>query len=89
MNLAETQQSHLQKILATVLLEKEKQVARQRIHQRSEGRPEQQPLSWAVESHTEIRDLAVCLNGGRKVLKLPMTLRMRVGTPRVPSKRHI
>ena len=49
MNLAKTQLSPPQKILTMVRVEKEKQIARHRIHQRSEGRPGQEHLSYAVD----------------------------------------
>lgn len=49
-----------------VLAKKETQIARQRIHQRTEGRPERKPSSWAVESHSDIHDLVAWSDGARK-----------------------
>ena len=50
-------------------MKKETQIARQRIHRRREGQPEHEALSWAVESHDEIGDLAAWLNSARKVFE--------------------
>ena len=61
-----------------VLAEQETQIARQRTHRRSEGRPEQKSLSWAIGNHNEARHLAMWLNGARKVSNLAMALRVRV-----------
>ena len=38
-------------------MEQVTQIARQRIHQRSEGQPEQKSLSWAIEDHNEARHI--------------------------------